>query len=177
MDPYCWSPDGNFVAFGRISPATGYDIWTMPMRGDDHTPSPFLNSPANEKYGDIAPDGKWLAYESNESGRFEIFVQSFPRAGTKYQVTSTGGRGPRWSRDGRELFYNASSGALLSVLVDGSQGLRFGTPVPPVKRGPPSNALDTPAGPRFLSIRVLGSGDRRTLTVMQNWTAVTHQGR
>jgi eukaryotic-like serine/threonine-protein kinase len=175
IDPSSWSRDGSYMTFGRTGPGTGYDIWMMPMRGT-HVPVPYLQTPADEQYSEISPDGRWLAYQSDESGRFEAYVQSFPRPGVKYQVSSKGGRSPHWSRDGRELFFDETGGATVSVPVFGGESLRFGQPAPPLKRGPAAYALDTPTGPRFLSVRPAKSDERQTLTVVQNWPTIARSG-
>ncbi len=73
----------------------------------DRTPVPFLKTAASEMQGQISPDGKWIAYTSDDSGRFEVYVRSFPAGGAKYPVSNNGGNFPRWRRDGKELFYRA----------------------------------------------------------------------
>ena len=87
----------------------------------------YLKTPATEWFPSISPDGRWLAYSSNESGRFEIYVQSFPSPGAKYQVTTAGGTVPRWVPTGRELFYVTIEGALAAVPVVPGETLEFGT--------------------------------------------------
>ena len=170
IDPSSWSRDGNYATFRSLmNPERGYDIWTMPMSGN-HVPVPYLQTAADEGFSEISPNGHWLAYESNESGRFEIYVQSFPHPGVKHQVSSKGGRYPLWSRDGRALFY-AAEGATVAVPVSGEKTLQFGPPAPPQERAPAQYGLDTPAGPRFLRIRRVRYDDVQSLTVVHNWTA------
>ena len=84
-------------------------------------PRPFLKTPYSEDFGVISPYGKWLAYESNETGKYEVFVQPFPAGGRKWQVSTEGGRWPRWSRDGRSLFYR-NRNAMMSVSVQLESG-------------------------------------------------------
>jgi Tol biopolymer transport system component len=101
--PMSLSPDGQFLAFIEINPTTGYDIWVL--RLSDHTAEPFLRTPFNEAAPRFSPDGHWLAYVSNESGRYEIYVQPFPGPGAKWQISTEGGAEPAWNPNGRELFY------------------------------------------------------------------------
>ena len=90
--------------FVGLSPVTGYDIWTLSPEGD-RRPRPFLETRFNEQYPDLSPDGRWLAYVSNQTGRVEVYVQPYPGAGLRQQISVDGGTAPAWSRDGRELFY------------------------------------------------------------------------
>ncbi len=101
--PGALAPDGKLLAFSVVNPKTGYDIWVMGL--SDRTPHPFLKTQFNEEAPQLSPDGNWLAYSSDESGRFEIYVQPFPGPGGKYQISTEGGREPLWNRNGRELFY------------------------------------------------------------------------
>ena len=111
-----WSPDGKFLAFSESHPSSGWDIWILPMEGE-RKPQPFLQSPFDEVAAVFSPDGRWLAYESNESGRFEIYVQSFPGPGGKWQVSTEGGRQPVWARNGKQLFYRNDSNQTMAVEI------------------------------------------------------------
>jgi Tol biopolymer transport system component len=102
--PHSFTPDGKLLVYVDYDPASGADIWILPLEGD-RKPRPFLRTPFSENYPQISPDGKWIAYESNESGRFEVFVQPFPSGGRKWQASTDGGKSAHWSRDGRSLFY------------------------------------------------------------------------
>jgi serine/threonine-protein kinase len=101
--PGSWSPDAKKVALVEMHPGTGDDIAVLDVGSGRVTP--FLNSPFNERYPEISPDGRWLAYTSDESKRYEVYVRPFPGPGTKYPVSSEGGVQPLWARDGRQLFY------------------------------------------------------------------------
>jgi Tol biopolymer transport system component len=98
-----WSPDGQLLAYIEINPTTGYDIWVV--NANDHKTQPFLRTPFNESSPRFSPDGHWLAYTSNESGRCEIYVQPYPGPGGKWQISTEGGTEPVWNHSGRELFY------------------------------------------------------------------------
>src|SRR5439155_11831324 len=102
--PIDWSADGRFLLFRSEDPQTGNDLWVLPLSGDKK-PFPFLNTPFEEGEGQFSPDGKWIAYQSNESGRFEIHDQPFPGPGGKFQISSNGGAQPRWNKNGKEVFY------------------------------------------------------------------------
>jgi Tol biopolymer transport system component len=101
--PEAYSPDGKYFVFSTYGP-TQWDLWLMPLKGQ-RTPVPYLCTPFNENMGDISPDGRWLAYASDESGRYEIYVRSFPEPGERYRVSTTGGYVARWSRDGKQLLF------------------------------------------------------------------------
>ena len=87
--PTAWSPDGRFLLYMVVSPRTANDLWVLPLEGD-RQPRPYLRKPANEFRAAVSPDGRWLSYNSDESGRTEGYVQSFPAPGRRYQVTTDG---------------------------------------------------------------------------------------
>lgn len=169
------SADGRYLAYEGGS---GNDIWVMPLEGD-RTARTFVDQSAVETQGMFSPDGRWLAYTSNSSGRFEIFVQSFPKPGARIQVSPDGGTDSRWRRDGKELFYMALDGTLMAVPVRPTRPIEFGRPEPlfqfysPI-RGipagkPPYDVM--PDGQRF----IVSSLARRTdpsLHVLLNWPAL-----
>ena len=111
-----WSSDGRLLFYGSTDPQTGGDIWALPMVGKPE-PYPVVRTPADEQYGTLAPDGRWLAYISNETGAYEVYVESFPATGLKRQVSTQGGFEPHWRRDGKELFYMAPNQTLMAVGV------------------------------------------------------------
>ena len=123
--PTDWSSDGRYLVFQRDDPKTGADLWTLPF-GRDGTPgTPFIvaKTETAEQHGQLSADGKWIAFQSNESGQSEIYVQPFPGPGPKSRVSTNGGIQVRWRADGRELFYLASDGRLMAVPIRaGSNG-------------------------------------------------------
>jgi serine/threonine-protein kinase len=103
--PSSFSPDGQLLAYVSINATTGYDIWILHM--SDHKGEPFIKTPFTESVPRFSPDGRWIAYVSDESGRYEIYVQSYPGPGGKYQVSTEGGSEPVWNPSGKELFYRS----------------------------------------------------------------------
>ncbi len=124
--PESWSPDGQTLAFSELSPETGYDIWMLSLDGE-RTAQPFLQSRSNERYAAFSPNGRWIAYTSDESGRREVYVRSFPEPGAKRQVSTEGGFDPLWNPNGRELFYRRD-GQMLAVETKTDGELVLGTP-------------------------------------------------
>ena len=125
-----WSSDGRFILYRVASPETGYDLWAMPLQGD-RKPFPVVQSRFTDRDGQFSPDGKWIAFQSDESGHFEVYVQPFPGPGGKVQVSFGGGAQVRWPRN-NELFYVAFDNRLMSVPITSKpdKSLDFGTPVP-----------------------------------------------
>ena len=110
--PLDWSPDGRFLLY-RVEPRAS-SLWALPMEGDEK-PFPIVQTNFDERDGQFSPDGRWIAYVSNESGRYEIYVQSFPGRGGKWQMSANGCAQVRWRRDGKELFCIGLDGRLIAV--------------------------------------------------------------
>jgi hypothetical protein len=125
--PTSFHPSGKYLAFFDLSPQSGNDLMILPIEGDETAgwkpgkPSVFLGTPADEREPVFSPDGRWIAYQSNESGRSEVFVRPFPGPGGKWQISTAGGFEPTWSRTRRELLYRAPDNriAVASYTVDG----------------------------------------------------------
>ena len=122
-DP-AWSPDGRLLAFSYDHPDTKEDLWIL---SPDGLPQPFLVTSAAERAPAFAPDGKWIAYPSDASGGPEIYIQAYPGPGTRYLISTNGGKEPVWSRDGRELFYRENT-AVMAVSVEAGDSFRAGAP-------------------------------------------------
>ena len=121
-----WSPDGSTIVYHRAAASGAFNLLTLPMSGE-HTPKPYLQTAANEVQGQLSPNGRWMAYASNESKRMEITVQSFPVGPVKWPISTGGGSDPHWRRDGRELFYLREDRHLMAVPIDANSG-RPGAP-------------------------------------------------
>jgi Tol biopolymer transport system component len=117
--PMAWSPDGKLLAYWVNDPKTNGDQWILAIGGDGK-PSPMLQTTFVESHPQISPNGKWIAYQSNESGRNEVYVRPFPTGEGKWQISANGGSWTRWRPDGSEIFYMtaASRGKLVSVKVN-----------------------------------------------------------
>ena len=153
-------------------PESDYDLWLLPL-GDGGQPAKFIVSRGDQMHGNFSPDGRLLAYTSNESGRFEVYVETFPRSDRKLPISTNGGYEPRWRGDGRELYYLSEDRKLMVVAVDA--GARFGIPKPlfqtEVRAG--VSALRThyvPSrdGQRFLVNSAIDSPPS-PITVILNW--------
>ena len=128
--PTDWSRDGRFIIYRQTDPKTKSDVWVLPEPGSGEAkPFPVVRTEANETAGTLSPDGRWLAYASDVSGRYEVYVQSFPGGGGKRQVSTGGGNHPRWRRDGRELFYYAGDGKLMAAPVRSGESFEMGAAV------------------------------------------------
>jgi Tol biopolymer transport system component len=129
--PQSWSPDGRTLLFTVLNQKTGSDLWALPLEGDKK-PFPVLQTAFDEMDAQFSPDGRWIAYESNQSGQSEIFVRPFPESRGQWQVSTAGGTQPRWRADGKELFYVARDGQMMAAPIlkaaDG-QSVTPGAPV------------------------------------------------
>ena len=113
-----FSPDGRFVSISVRENAGGkWDLWMVDLEGD-RTPIPFVEGAFNEWIGQFSPDGRWVAYQSDESGRYEIYIRSFPGGEGKWQISRGGGSGPIWSKDGKEILFDSEDGKLMAVDIE-----------------------------------------------------------
>ena len=173
--------DGRTLLYVAPGENTGLDLWALPLaNGGDRKPFSYLQTPFNESQAQVSPDGRWVAYTSNELGRDEIFLQTFPQPGSKRQVSSGGGVQPRWRADGRELFYLALDQKLMAVTITPGDHLELGTPAALFQ----TRLTTTGSGaPDFRQLYDVTSDGRRFLlslppdqlgppiTVILNWTA------
>jgi Tol biopolymer transport system component len=182
--PQDWSRDGRLLLYSNQDPKTGTDLWALPMTGE-RKPFPVLQTRFDEIQGQFSPDGRWLTYASNESGRYEIYVQTFPQTGGKWQISVAGGLQPRWRRDGQELFYVAPDNRLMAApirVAPGTKALEAGAPVPLFATKLATGVNIVPAGfqaraqyavaadGRFLMNVSADEGVISPITIVQNWT-------
>jgi Tol biopolymer transport system component len=171
-----WSSDGRRIVYSLLTADNGFDIWYAEQSGGDWKLMPFLQTASHEYAAKLSPDGRYIAYMSDETGRDEIYVRPFPAGQTKWPISTSGGRLVRWRRDGRELFYT-HDGALFGVPVQTGPGFRPDAPsrlfshpafVFQLLVSEPNYDV-APDGERFLIPERVG-GDRK-IHVVQNWLA------
>ena len=178
--PVDWSPDGSFILYGAVSPKTVADLWILPLSGDQK-PTPYIQTDFTESQGRFSPNGRWVAYTSNLSGNFQVYVQSFPTSGGKWQISTNGGAQPQWRHDGKELFFLSPDRKMMVVEVN-SAGSTFdyGVPKPLFETrtitafpgfGGASYYAASGDGQRFLISTLVGESVQTPLTVVLNWTS------
>jgi eukaryotic-like serine/threonine-protein kinase len=179
--PITWLADGQRIIFARPKGAgidAGYDTWLQPVAGG--RPSMFLETAFDKLTVRVSPDSRYVAYASNESGQYQIFVQTFPDpAGGRWQITSEGGIEPKWRRDGKELYYLGFDGKLMAVPVTGGAGFTTARPVAlfqtplTVNRSQPvrERRYDVAPDGRFLMVAPPAASPQSPYTVVVNWTA------
>ncbi len=175
--PRDWSADGHFLIYTQVDTKTYVDVWAARIDGD-RKPFPLLQSPYLESQPSLSPDGRWLAYTSNESGKYEVYVTTFPNTGTKSLISTAGGMQPHWRRDGKELYYVAADNRLMAVAVQGVASFEAGVPQPLFDIRMAAGLLlnvdfynVSATGQRFLVNTPAGDAAPRALTVLVNWTA------
>ncbi|HKO60355.1 MAG TPA: protein kinase [Pyrinomonadaceae bacterium] len=169
---------GEFLIFESDSPKTRFDLWVLPLTGE-RKPYPFLQTEFNETHSQFSPNGRFVAYASDESGRAEIYVQTFPATGGKWQISNGGGDQPQWRGDGKELFYVAPDKTLMAVPIASADSLEPGAPGPLFSTRVQSGSLTgdrnhfmvTADGQRFLVNNLLDGGNRNPITFVLNWAA------
>ncbi len=176
--PFSWLPDGKVLVFGERDPNNDWDRWTLRLEGEKK-PELFLGTPFYESFPSFSPDGHWLAYHPNESGRSEVYVRPYPGPGSKWQISTNGGSEPVWARKGRELFYQ--QGDKMMVVSYSGEGDAFRAGTPRVlfegefeQMGPYNLPYDVTAdGERFVMLQQEGASegeaDRTHLTFITNW--------
>ena len=174
-----WSPDGRFLLYQSIDPPRNLNIWALPLDGD-RTPFPVVQTDFEEHGGQFSPDGKWIAYVSIKSGRYEVYVRPFQRTGDEIRISTDGGDQVRWRPDGKELFYIARDGQLVAVPIragPSNETLVAGTPVRlfATRVGGWVGGLPGPQyvvasdGQRFLMNTLSGEVITSPITVILNW--------
>jgi Tol biopolymer transport system component len=183
MHPNHWSRDERFLLYTRENAKTRSDLWLLPLRKDGTAAGesiPFLATEYNESEGVFSPDSHWIAYTSDESGRKEVYVRSFPASqgeGTKIQISRDGGRQPHWRGDGKELLYLSLDGKMMALDVSQSGGVRFGAPASLFQLFGSAARSDfstlpwdvTADGKRFLIGKTKALSD--SVTVVLNWSS------
>jgi Tol biopolymer transport system component len=170
-----WSRDGRWLTVNRLDPKTAWDIWALPMDGPDKgKPVPIVQGQFVELRPSFSPDGKWIAYQSNESGRPEIYARPFPGPGGKWQVSSAGGSEPVWSGDGHEILYVSAAGKLVSVPVSAGASFTAGQPkelfdvrLQPLQLR--NRWLANREADKFLFLEPEGAARALPMTVVLNW--------
>lgn len=167
-----WSPNGQFLAFTE-----NFRLWILPLAGEGHAYR-FYPGNVSQYHGQFSPDGKWIAYSSNETGEFEVYVQPFPASGAKWRISTQGGAQPRWRSDGKEMYYRLRDGKVMATSVTFSGKIQVGLPQMLFQASPDpfypdlGNSYDgTRNGQRFV-INTLIDNDRVSpITVIVNWPA------
>jgi serine/threonine-protein kinase len=178
--PHAFSPDGRQLVFGRWSDKNLLDLWIVDVDPPGE-PRPLVATPQEEFAATISPDGRWIAYSASGSGNFEVFVQPFPAGTGKWQISAASGLEPRWSADGRELFFRDASGRLYRVAIDGrGEQFQFSTPELLFEgllggRSPRSYGV-SPDGRRFLSLRLFeGARASEAVNYSDEWISRARQ--
>jgi Tol biopolymer transport system component len=162
VSPDSWTRDGKMIVADRLAGANT-DLWLFPVDGSEG--KPYLATPFGERSADVSPDGTYIAYTSNESGRDEVYVERFPSHAERRQLSSSGGDLPRWRTDGREIFY-VSHSELLSLDMTSK------TATPKKLFLLPGNTYDVARdGQRFIVDRPLDDNYSSPLTFISNWIA------
>jgi Tol biopolymer transport system component/tRNA A-37 threonylcarbamoyl transferase component Bud32 len=170
-----WSRDGRYIAFATQGKKTAWDCWALPTFGD-RKPFPIVAGPFVELAPVFSPDTRFVAYQSNESGRPEIYVQSFPVATGKWQVSSGGGTDPSWRADGKEIYYRSADQKLMAVDIQAGESFKAGIPkalfAARVQPGIARNKyVATADAERFLFVAPLGKEALNPTTVVLNWSS------
>jgi Tol biopolymer transport system component len=172
--PSQWSSDG--VVYHRVGEKTKNDLWLLPI-GPDRTPKAYLKTQFREMQGQVSPKGRWLAYTSDESGRLEVYVGSFPAGPGKWPVSTADGGDPHWRRDGRELFYLGEDCHMMAVPIQATSAFQSGTAQPLFETAMSVNTVtfasqhDVTADGRKFLVKIPVDGDARAITVLLNWPA------
>jgi Tol biopolymer transport system component/tRNA A-37 threonylcarbamoyl transferase component Bud32 len=169
--PRAFSPDGKLLVYDQIDPKTHHDLWILPMDGS-RTPRPYRQTPFDEQQAAISPDGRWIAYTSDETGRSEVYVESFPTPGTRFTVTTTGATAMAWRSDGKQIYISSLDQRTvviadvlpgpgfkigpLKTLFTATANMTTGDLTPDFERGLVALTQDNPAP--------------KALTVMLDWT-------
>lgn len=178
-----WSHDGKFALFVRMGAGTREDVWALPLFGD-RKPFPFAQTQFAEEQAQFSPDGKWVAYASDETGRAEVYIQSFPASSLKVRISNDGGTQPRWRGDGNEIYYLGADRKMMRVTVKPAAHFEAAAPVVLFETRIESELgpymgfayAVTADGKRFLILDPVGD-ENSTVTVVLNWAAALGRRR
>jgi hypothetical protein len=150
-------------------------LWVLPLSGD-RQPVLFWQTPFIEIQGRFSPDGRWIAYASDDQGRYEVYIQTFPASGDKWQISTNGGQQPWWRSDGKELYYLSADGKLMAVAVKPGGSFEALAPralfdLAPMRAFGGASYAVTAAGDRFLFVTAREEAASLQFTVVTNWTA------
>jgi Tol biopolymer transport system component len=184
--PWDWSRDGRSILYSDIAPGTGIDLWTLPVTPEGRPaeaakPILYLRTPFNESQGRFSPETNWVAYASDESGRYEVYIDTFPERRHKTPISTGGGQYPSWGAGGRDLYYVSPDFKLMSVSL--KLGTDYAEPSVPRELFP-LPGVDTgfspyevaPDGQRFLVRATPQQQAAEALTVIVNWPALLKKG-
>ena len=161
---YDWSQDGKFVLY-----ESNGDLWVLPF-SDDAKPYALMETQTSEGNAQFSPDGKWVVFVSEETGRPEVYVTRFDKPGEKWRISSEGGTSPRWRRDGNELFYWTTDRKVMAVAIKPGETFAAGSPTQLFKADPLSVDYDVAAdGQRFLFIASAPGTQSLPFAVVLNW--------
>jgi len=172
-----WFPDGKSLLFERYYPDRGADLWILPLDGSKQA-VPFLEGRANEAHAAVSPDGKLVAYVSDDGGVGQVYVRAVADPGSNWQVSRDGGDWPHWRADGKELYFAGHDRVLRAVPVTNSDPFSFATPLPLFRLRTPEPKVTSnrtyfspaPDGQRFLVNQFVGEGARARIEVVMNWS-------
>jgi eukaryotic-like serine/threonine-protein kinase len=172
----------QFLLYETEGQKSRFGLYVLPLFGD-RKPYPLLDTEFNETHAQFSPDGRWVAYVSDESGRAEVYVQSFPISGGKWQVSTAGGDQPQWRGDGKELYYIAADKKLMAVPVTPGASFEHGAPVSLFATRVPTTTLTddrnnfapSADGQRFIIINLVEEGNTQPITLVLNWASALKQ--
>jgi Tol biopolymer transport system component len=163
-----WSPDGRWLLYQRGTGALTNDLWLLSL-SEDHQQKPFAATPFNETQAQISPDGRWVAYQSNEGGEDQIFVRPFPAGDGKWQISIDGGTRPKWSANGRELFFRSADRVMAAPVTSDAATFAAATPVL-LFEGMYIASYDVARDGRFLMIKGGSASTQTELQLVLNWS-------
>jgi Tol biopolymer transport system component len=177
--PDDWSRDGRYLLYQTADPKTKSDLWVIPL-ADGGKPRPYIQAPFDQAHAQFSPDGRFVAYTSNETSRDEVYVQTFPTLTGKWQISTGGGDQPFWRADGRELFYLRLDRTLMAVEVRAGAGFEAGLPVALFETRAETVAISSQRahyaaaadGQRFLVNAIVQRANLAPIQVVLNWTAI-----